>query len=337
MEETKRILLTHGSGGKLSGELVREVFLAEFDNDILAELTDAAILKLAGTSLAFTTDSYVVNPLFFPGGDIGKLSICGTVNDLAVMGAKPLFISCALIMEEGLDYSILRRVVKSMQKAAEAAGVTIVAGDTRVVEKGGADGLFITTAGIGLVDKELSLSAKKVKTGDKVILSGTIGDHSLAVLGERGNLDFRTEIESDCAPLHDLIARVLKVSRKIRFMRDPTRGGLAAALNEIARESGLGILIEERSVPIKEAVKSLAELLGFDLFSLANEGKVVLIVAPEEAERVSNEMRGHELGKESHIIGEIVAEPKGKVGLRTLVGGTRIVDMPVGEQLPRIC
>ncbi len=225
MNEGEKILLAHGSGGKLSGELVREVFLAEFANDILAELTDAAILKFAGASLAFTTDAYVVNPLFFPGGDIGKLSICGTVNDLAVMGAKPLFISSALIIEEGLDYSVLRRVVRSMQRMAQTAGVTIVAGDTKVVERGGADGLFITTAGIGLADRELFLSAKKIKTGDKVILSGTIGDHGLAVLRERENLNFQTEIESDCAPLYDLIAPVLRVSRKIRFMRDPTRGG----------------------------------------------------------------------------------------------------------------
>lgn len=337
MNERRKILLAHGGGGKLSGELIKEVFLAEFDNDILSRLTDAAVLELGGTSLAFTTDSYVVNPLFFPGGDIGKLSIYGTVNDLAVMGARPLFISGGLIIEEGLDFSVLRRVVRSMQEAAETADVAIVAGDTKVVEKGSADGLFITTAGIGLVDRKISLSVRNIKIGDKVILSGTIGDHGLAVLGKREDFNFRAEINSDCAPLHNLIARVLKFSRKIRFMRDPTRGGLAATLNEIAAQSGLGILIEEGSVPVKEAVKSLSELLGFDPFYIANEGKVVLVVAPEDAPKVGELIQEHELGKDSRVIGEIVPEPRGKVGLRTRAGGTRIVDMPVGEQLPRIC
>ncbi|NOX97269.1 MAG: hydrogenase expression/formation protein HypE [Nitrospirae bacterium] len=337
MKETKKILLAHGSGGKLSEELTREVFLREFGNEVLSGLTDAAILKFEGGSLAFTTDSYVVNPLFFPGGDIGKLSVCGTVNDLAVMGAKPLFITCGFIIEEGLDYSVLRKIVASMRAAAETAGVTIVAGDTKVVEKGSADGLFINTAGIGRVGKEVDLSLKNISIGDKVLLSGTIGDHGMAVLGKRKSLDFHTEITSDCAPLHDLIASVLKVSRKIKFMRDPTRGGLAATLNEMVRESEWGILVEEAKVPVSEGVKSLAELLGFDSLYIANEGKVVLVVAPEDAERVIEEMRRHALGKDSQVIGEIIAAPKGQVGLKTLVGGTRIVDMPVGEQLPRIC
>lgn len=337
MKETKKILLAHGSGGKLSGELIREVFLAEFGNDILSGLTDAAVLELNGTSLAFTTDSYVVNPLFFPGGNIGKLSICGTVNDLAVMGAKPLFISCGLIIEEGLDYSVLREVAKSMRKAAETAAVIIVTGDTKVVEKGSADKLFINTSGVGLLENDICLSAKNIKTGDKIILSGTIGEHGLAVLGQRKNFDFQTEIVSDCAPLRDLIARALKVSGKIKFMRDPTRGGLAATLNEIAAESGRGVLIEEKNIPLQEEVKALTELLGFDPLYIANEGKVVLVVDPEDAERVCEQMRGHKLGKDSRIIGEIVAGPRGKVGLKTLVGGTRIVDMPRGEQLPRIC
>jgi hydrogenase expression/formation protein HypE len=337
MKETKKVLLAHGSGGKLSGELIREVFLAEFGNDILSELTDAAVLELKGTSLAFTTDSYVVNPLFFPGGNIGKLSICGTVNDLAVMGAKPLFISCGLIIEEGLDYPVLREVVESMRKAAETAAVTIVTGDTKVVEKGSADKLFINTSGVGLLENAICLSAKNIKRGDKVILSGTIGEHGLAVLGQRKNFDFQTEIISDCAPLHDLIARALKVSGKIKFMRDPTRGGLAATLNEIASASGWGILIEEKNIPVKEEVKALTELLGFDPLYIANEGKVVLVVGPEDAERVCEQMRGHKLGKGSRIIGEMVAGPRGKVGLKTLVGGTRIVDLPGGEQLPRIC
>lgn len=337
MKETKKILLAHGSGGKLSGDLVREVFLANFDNDILSKLTDAAILELDGASLAFTTDSYVVDPLFFPGGDIGKLSICGTANDLAVMGAKPLFISSGLIMEEGLDYSVLERVVKSMRQAAETAGVKIVTGDTKVVEKGNVDKLFINTSGIGLLENEICLSPREVKVRDKIILNGTIGDHGIAVLSKRGDFGFQTEMVSDCAPLYDLIARVLKTSPKIRFMRDPTRGGLATTLNEIVKESELGILIEEENVPVKEEVKSIAELLGFDPLYIANEGKVMLIVAPEDAERVCRLMREHELGRDSQIIGEIVAEPRGKVGLKTLVGGTRIVDMPVGEQLPRIC
>ena len=287
--------------------------------------------------MAFTTDSYVVNPLFFPGGDIGKLSICGTVNDLAVMGAKPLFISCGLIMEEGLDYAVLEKVVKSMRQAAETAGVRIVTGDTKVVEKGNVDKLFINTSGIGLLDNEICLSPRGVEVGDKIILNGTIGDHGIAVLSERGDLDFQSGVISDCAPLYDLIAQVLKVSSRIRFMRDPTRGGLAATLNEIVKGPEWGILIEEANIPIKEEIKSIAELLGFDPLYIANEGKVVLIVAPEDAERVCRLMRGHELGRDSQIIGEIVAEPRGKVGMKTLVGGTRIVDMPVGEQLPRIC
>lgn len=337
MNEIKKILLAHGSGGKLAGDLVREVFLANFDNDILSQLTDAAILELDGVSLAFTTDSYVVSPLFFPGGDIGKLSICGTVNDLAVMGAKPLFISCGLIIEEGLGYSVLERVVKSMRRAAETAGVTIVTGDTKVVEKGNVDKLFINTSGIGLLGNEVRLSPGEVRVGDKVILNGTIGDHGIAVLSKRGDFDFQTGMVSDCASLHDLIALALKVSSKIRFMRDPTRGGLATTLNEIVKEAEWGILIEEENVPVKEEVKSVAELLGFEPLYIANEGKVVLIVAAEDAERVCRLMREHELGRDSQIIGEIVAEPRGKVGLRTLVGGTRIVDMPIGEQLPRIC
>ena len=337
MDERRKILLAHGSGGKLSDDLVRDIFLRQFDNNILSRLTDAAVLDIRGTSLAFTTDSYVVNPILFPGGDIGKLSVCGTVNDLAVMGAKPLFISCGLIIEEGLDYAVLEKVVKSMRRAADAAGIKIVTGDTKVVEKGSVDKLFINTSGIGLLKKGSHLSLREVQVGDKIILNGTIGDHGMAVLSKRGDFDFQTGVVSDCAPLCDLIGRVLSTSSKVRFMRDPTRGGLAATLNEAVKGAEWGILIEEENVPVKEEVKSIAELLGFDPLYIANEGKVVLVVAPEDAEMVCRLMREDKLGEDSRIIGEIVAEPRGKVGMKTLVGGTRIVDMPVGEQLPRIC
>lgn len=337
MDAHNSILLAHGSGGKLTHELIKNLFLHNFSNPMLASLTDAALLEANGVKLAFTTDSYVVKPLFFAGGDIGELAVFGTVNDLSVMGAKPLFISCGLIIEQGLDYATLEKIVRSIQGAAKVAKVSVVTGDTKVVERGSADKLFINTSGVGLVEDGVSLSAERIEVGDRIVLSGTIGDHGIAVLSEREGFDFQSKIVSDCAPLNGLISKMLKASDRIKFMRDSTRGGLATTLNEIAAETGLGILIEEDNIPVREGVGSVCELLGLDPLYIANEGKVVAVVHPEDAELICRVMRGHELGCRAEIIGEVVAGSKGRVFMRTAIGGTRIVDMMVGDQLPRIC
>ena len=321
-------------------DLIHELFQRHFSNDILDELTDSAVIsKLpdGDYDICFTTDSYVVNPLFFPGGDIGKLAVCGTVNDLAVVGAQPLYISCGFIIEEGLDYDTLAKIVESMAEVAKREGIKIVTGDTKVVEKRSADKLFINTSGIGLKPKHLQLGTQYVRPGDKVIINGTIGEHELAILLARGEFEFDARIQTDCAALTGLIQDVLKVTDKVKFMRDPTRGGLATTLNELVSGMGFGILIHETHIPVRDEVRAICEILGYDPLYLANEGKVVIVVAQEAAEPVLHVMREHPLGKDSQIIGEVVDEPKGKVILRTEIGGHRIIDMLTGVQLPRIC
>jgi hydrogenase expression/formation protein HypE len=332
-----RILLAHGSGGELSHELVTSIFARTFDNPILHPLDDSAVISVAGARWAFTTDSYVVTPIFFPGGDIGKLAVCGTVNDLSMSGARPLFLSSGFIIEEGFSVSDLKKIVGSMQKTASEAGVQIATGDTKVVNRGGADGIFINTAGIGLIPPGIMISGSNARSGDQVLLSGPIGDHGVAILSAREGLQFSTALESDCAPLNGLVAKMIAASPEIRCLRDPTRGGLASTLNELARQSGVGIWVEENRIPVKEEVRGACELLGFEPWNLANEGKLVAIVSAEAAEAVLNAMRAHPLGRDAVRIGEVRKEPPGKVLLRTSIGSTRILDMMVGEPLPRIC
>jgi len=340
-----KVLLAHGSGGRLSHDLIADLFLPHFPAPTLAKLDDAAVVEPLATTLmlsdsrrlAFTTDSYVVKPLFFNGGDIGRLAVCGTVNDLAMVGATPLYLSAGFVIEEGLELDVLRQVVASMRDSAREAGVEIVAGDTKVVERGGADELFISTAGLGLVPQGVDISASNARPGDLVILSGAIGDHGIAVLSEREGLAFKAELASDVAPLNGLVAAMLKASSHIHVLRDPTRGGLATSLNEIALQSQVGIRIEESNVPVHDAVRAACEMLGYDPLYVANEGKLVAIIAPDDGERILEAMRNEAHGQEAAIIGEVMAEPKGKVLLRTGIGGTRIVDMLAGEMLPRIC
>ncbi len=334
-ENGKKILLAHGSGGKLTHQLIKS-FVKKFGNLPLARLDDSAVLRLNG-KLAFTTDSYVVNPIYFPGGDIGKLAVNGTVNDLAMVGARPLYLSASAIIEEGFPLVELEGIVDSMNRAARLAGVEIVAGDTKVVEKGGADKIFINTSGIGLIDSGVDISSKNAKIGDRIILSGTIGDHGIAILSARQRFDFRTRVKSDCQPLNGIVLEILKVSKKVHALRDPTRGGLATALNEIAEQSGVGIEIEEEKIPVKEEVKAVCEMLGFDPLYIANEGKLVAFVPERGCEKILNFMRKNRYGKDAQIIGSVVAKHKGRVVLKTSVGGERVVDMLTGEQLPRIC
>jgi hydrogenase expression/formation protein HypE len=331
----KKVLLSHGSGGKATASLIKELMLDKFGNPILNELTDSAILDSTGKkNLCFTTDSYVVNPLFFPGGNIATLAVNGTINDLSVMGARPLYLSCSFIIEEGLNWEILDRITTSMAKATQKAKVKIVAGDTKVVEKGSADKIYINTSGVGLLQEDLVLSKKNVKEGDKIIINGEIGAHGLAVMSEREN--FKTDIKSDCTPLWDIINNMLSVGG-IKFMRDPTRGGLATVLCEIVENSNVGIKIKEASLPIHENVLSFSEILGLDPLYIANEGKVVAVVAEDKAATILSSMKKNVLGKEAVVIGEITKENKGKVVLETVIGGERIIDRLVGDQLPRIC
>ena len=331
------ILLGHGSGGRLSSELIHDIFLPAFRNPALARLDDQAIVNVNGQRLAITTDSFVVKPLFFPGGDIGSLAVYGTVNDLAMGGATPLFLSAAFIIEEGFSTEELRRVVNSLQRAAKDAGVQVVTGDTKVVEKGKGDGLFINTTGIGVVPDGVDLSANRARPGDKVLISGSIGDHGIAILAQRAGLEFETEIRSDSAALHTLVAEILGVTHEIRCMRDPTRGGVSSTLNEIAQQSGVGIEIEEAFLPIHEEVRGACELFGLDPLYVANEGKLIAIVAPDAAGDVLQAMRCHPLGAEAQIIGTVKEDHVGLVTMRTPLGTTRIVDMLSGDQLPRIC
>jgi hydrogenase expression/formation protein HypE len=333
----EKILLAHGSGGKLSHDLIKNVFLPRFLNPFLEPLDDSAKIINRDGSIAFTTDSYVVNPLFFPGGDIGKLAVFGTVNDLSMIGATPSYLSLALIIEEGFPIELLKKIISSIQEASEQAKVNIVTGDTKVVEHKAADQLFINTAGIGWVRPGIHLSGTNAKPGDRILLSGDIGDHEIAILSQREGFKFQETVESDCAPLNDLTGRMLDTCPSIRCMRDPTRGGLATTLNEIASKSNVGIVIDEKKVPYRESVKGICELLGLDPLYLANEGKLIAICPPDEAERLLQVMRDHPLGGNAEIIGRITEENPKKVILHTLIGGHRILDMLTGGQYPRIC
>lgn len=335
------ITMAHGAGGAAMTALIDQVFNKKFSNPLLDRRDDSAVMEIGGTHLSFTTDSFVVDPLFFPGGDIGRLAVCGTVNDLSCTGSKPLFISSAFILEEGLDTSTLEMVVDSMARTAEEAGVMIVTGDTKVVPRGAADKIFINTAGIGVLRENnghpYELSGSFARPGDSVILSGTIADHGMAVMSKREGLEFQSEIVSDVAPLSGMISAVLDVCPEVRAFRDPTRGGLASALNEIARQSGVCIEVEESAVPIADATKAACELLGIDPLYVANEGKVVAVVASEWVDEVIRCMRNHPLGQNAAIIGRVKDSPVGRVHLITPYGNRRILELAHGEQLPRIC
>ena len=335
--EEDRILLAHGSGGELSHQLVNSLFAKNFQNPLLQPLDDSAVIPADGGRWAFTTDSYVVTPLFFPGGDIGKLAVCGTVNDLSMSGAHPLYLSAGFIIEEGFLFADLKRIVESMQRTAAQAGVTIITGDTKVVNRGAADGVFINTAGIGRVPPGIHISGHNARPGDKVLVSGTMGDHGIAILIARGGLEFSTALVSDCAPLNHLVKELVAASPHIHCLRDPTRGGLSSTLNELARQSGVGIWVEESRIPVREEVRGACEMLGFEPWNMANEGKLVAIVAAEAAEAILSGMREHPLGRDAAIIGEVKEDSPGKVVLRTPIGSSRLLDMMVGEPLPRIC
>jgi hydrogenase expression/formation protein HypE len=338
----KTVTLAHGGGGKAMKDLVDDVFVRAFDNPLLAAMEDQARLDVAalaarGDRLAFTTDSYVVDPLFFPGGDIGKLAVCGTVNDLAVGGATPLYLSCAVIIEEGVSVEMLHRVAQSMAETARAAGVAIVTGDTKVVAKGACDKLFITTTGIGVIPRGVELGAGKVRPGDRILVNGQLGDHGAAILAARGDMALETNVASDCAPLHELIAELLRAAPGVRFIRDATRGGLATVLNELATASQVAVEIDEDATPMCSEVRGVCEILGLDPLYLANEGKVVIALPAEQTAAALAALRAHPLGREAAEIGVARDGPAGRVTMRTSFGGQRIVDMLVGEQLPRIC
>jgi hydrogenase expression/formation protein HypE len=331
-----RILLAHGSGGKLSHDLVRKHIISRITNPLLDRLDDSAVLDSEGR-LAFTTDSYVVSPIIFPGGDIGKLAVCGTVNDLSMAGAKPLYLSLSFIIEEGLAVNELEEIVRSIAETAAEAEIEIVTGDTKVVNRGDADRLFINTSGIGRIPNGIDISGANAKPGDKVILSGTIGDHGIAIMSKREGLNFSTSLESDCAPLNHLVADMLDESILINCLRDPTRGGLATTLNEIAGQSSVGMELEERSIPVRDEVRGACELLGLDPLYVANEGKLVAIVDEKAAEPVLAKMKQNIYGKDAVIIGRVTGEHRGRVVLKTPYGSSRILDMLSGELLPRIC
>lgn len=338
LPHNEQIVMGHGAGGRMSQQLIQRAFLPAFDNPALRAGDDAALVD-AGLrqQLSISTDSHVVWPLFFPGGDIGRLAVCGTVNDVAMLGAKPLYLTAGFILEEGLPMETLQRVIASMKAAAEEAGVQIVAGDTKVVQRGKADGLYITTAGIGVARAGYIVSGIKAKAGDAVILSGPIGDHGIAVLGARGELGFQSAIQSDVAPLNHLIEAMLDASPNVHVLRDPTRGGLATTLNEIATQSNIGIMLDEKTLPVRPEVGAACEMLGFDPLYVANEGKLVAMVARADADAVLTAMRATRYGEEAVMIGEVIAEPRGRVLLRTALGSTRVVDVLAGEMLPRIC
>ena len=331
-----RILLAHGSGGRLAHDLVGSCFIKTLANPLLEMLDDAATFEASGR-LAFTTDSYTISPIFFPGGDIGKLAVCGTVNDLSMSGAIPRYLSLGLIIEEGLLVSDLKRIADSIRATAEAAGVQIITGDTKVVERGSADGIFINTSGIGVVPEGVNISGANARPGDKVILSGPIGDHGIAILSQREGLSFHTTLQSDCAPLGDLVARMLAASKDIRCLRDPTRGGLATTLNELADKSQAGILINETAIPVRDEVAGACEMLGLDPLYIANEGKLIAIVPAGDADRILAAMQDHQYGRDAVIIGEVTGEHPGRVVMKTSLGTSRIVDMLTGDPLPRIC
>lgn len=331
------IVLAHGSGGKLSHQLMEKMVLPQFRNEFLEPLHDGAIFSLGGERVAFSTDSYVVNPIFFPGGDIGKLAVHGTVNDLAMCGARPRFLSCAFILEEGTPMEDFWRVVQSMRDAAAAADVQLVTGDTKVVDRGKADRIFINTSGIGTIPNGVDIRPTRAQAGDKIIMSGAMAVHGIAIMSVREGLEFETEIASDTAPLNGLVEAILAAHPDIHVLRDPTRGGITSALTEIAQSAGVGMLLEEARIPISEEVKGACEILGLDPLYVANEGKLLALVSPNESERVLQAMRAHPLGAEAAVVGEVTSEHPGFVLLKTRVGGTRVVDMLSGEQLPRIC
>jgi hydrogenase expression/formation protein HypE len=332
-----KILLAHGSGGRLTHDLIKEIFLPRFSNPFLKPLDDSAKITNRQGSIGFTTDSYVVNPIFFPGGDIGKLAVCGTVNDLSMIGAIPYYLSLSLIVEEGFSIELLQQIASSIHKTAEKAGVSIVTGDTKVVEHGAADQLFINTSGIGWIKSGINLSGINAKPGDHILSSGHLGDHEIAILSQREGFYFQGEIKSDCAPLNDLVGKMLDACPSIRCMRDPTRGGLATTLNEIASMSSVGMVIEEEKIPVRESVRGICELLGLDPLYLANEGKLVAICPPNEAKRLLEVMKDHPLGRHGEIIGKVTEQSQKRVILHTLIGGHRILDMLTGGQYPRIC
>ena len=332
-----KILLDHGSGGKASHDLIKDTFFPQFKNPLLLECDDSAVFNMGNARLAFSTDSYVVDPIFFPGGDIGSLAIHGTVNDLAMRGARPLYLSVGFIIEEGFDLSDLEKILISMKSAANEADVLVVTGDTKVVSRGNADKLFINTSGIGIIEGDIDISGQNARAGDKVIISGTIGDHGIAVLSCREGLELDFPLSSDSAPLNKLVFEMLGASSNIHVLRDPTRGGIGTSLNEIAAQSGVGIKIIEEEIPIRSEVLGACELLGLDPLYIANEGKLISLVDPLYADRVLSTMKANKYGQEACIIGEVVPDHNGKVFMHTRVGGTRMVDMLTGAQLPRIC
>jgi hydrogenase expression/formation protein HypE len=332
-----RILLGHGSGGRMTAELIARCFLPAFRNEHLEKLDDQAVVPVDGVRLAFSTDAYVVTPLFFPGGDIGDLAVNGTVNDLAMAGARPLYLAAAFILEEGFPLGDLDRVVASMRQAAAAADVLLVAGDTKVVDRGKADGCFITTTGVGVVEHPQTISADRARPGDVVILSGPIAEHGMAIMAARADLELETPVASDTAPLHRLVHDMLATGAAVHCLRDPTRGGVATALNELAQRSAVGIVLDEAAIAVREPVRGVCELLGLDPLYVANEGKLLAVVPATDAERMLDAMRRHPRGREARVVGEVVKDDAQLVVLRTTVGGRRIVDMLQGEQLPRIC
>jgi hydrogenase expression/formation protein HypE len=335
---TNKILLAHGGGGRLTANLITNNILPKFSNKILAQLADAASLELDSPAVCFTTDSYVVKPLFFNGGDIGKLAVCGTINDLAVAGAKPVALSLSLIIEEGFELDVLDRILASAAEAAAGAGVSIVAGDTKVVETGAADGIFINTAGLGTKLPAVNLSFGQIEPGDRIIINGSIGDHGMTIISQREGIKFESQLASDCASVAPLTCRILETVTGVKFMRDPTRGGLAATVNEITSAAGHSIELYEKDIPISPTVQAAADMLGFDLLDIANEGKVIIVTAPGIADKVLDICRGHPLGADAGIIGEVVeSDDRPIVELITKIGGRRIVQMPYGRELPRIC
>ena len=335
--KTDKILLDHGSGGKVSHQMISDMMLPIFDNPILSQLNDAAVFDIQGNRFAFSTDTYVVDPIFFPGGNIGDLAVNGTVNDLAMCGASPMYLSVGLIIEEGFSIADLEKILKSMSVAAGKAGVQIVTGDTKVVPKGAADKIFINTSGIGLIPSHIDIAGNKARPGDKIILSGTIADHGVTILTQREGMAFDSSLTSDTAPLNFMVKKMLLRTRDIHVLRDPTRGGVGTTLNEIAGSSDVGIRIYEENIPVRDEVAGICELLGFDPLYVANEGKLIAFVEPDHAEMALTAIKSDLFGKDACIIGEVIPDHPGKVVMQTRIGGTRIVDMLTGEQLPRIC
>ncbi|UCE06033.1 MAG: hydrogenase expression/formation protein HypE [bacterium] len=335
--KSDKILLDHGSGGRASHKLISELILKYFESPILANLDDSAVFDIETSRLAFSTDCYTVDPIFFPGGDIGELAINGTVNDIAMLGAKPLYLSAGFILEEGFPISDLERILVSMMRASEEADVQIVTGDTKVVPKKAADKIFINTSGVGIIPDGIHISGKNAMPGDKIIISGTIADHGVTILTQREELNFESPLKSDTSPLNHLVAEMLAISDQIHVLRDPTRGGVGTSLNEIAQRSRVGVMLYEEDMPIRDEVSGACELLGLDPLYIANEGKLLAFVGAEHAGTVLKTIQQNKFGKQAHIIGDVTAENPGKVLLKTMIGGTRIVDMLAGEQFPRIC